>query len=1106
MKNNNFSSKKIDDIDYISVDDRADNQYSIFSTLNFLNRNTDLYKLTRNTVSTIIKLTNSPDVVKDLIEKTNSTSYDNLVEKVKKSFVKPDDNILVNNLAKDVKTIIVLAKKRKLTLEKITNYEKGVTKSPLLNYENSTSNLVKNVTYVYGANRYFIDNKKVKIGQMLPLKTDFETKKEGIEKLDEITKYVKDVYKYDVQTANENIGKVKKNTLYVPSYSSRMDNVVGVLYNVSKNLVGSKNLEIKDAQQIVDKTEPNVFLNSKTMKNNLRKQIFKEHKEEILDVVNTLTTIFMSRFVFDSKYFSNIERDLSEQACVKMQNLVILNNEDYWINELIQDRLKLNCAQILASNKIENVKQLVETYNKNGTKIVNPENIVTLDDLIFSLQYNENTEIKNLDLSNATAGLSKNVKANVKNRENGKVKNPDEEIETTTPKKVRPIKENEKPNAYLKAIRESDQYKKYLEKYQELLKLTKTPKAKRQEDTSDLIKDLLDKLDTVKENTDNNILHLASLTQDGKLLEDNETSKKEVEEIKRDSKHNLDVLNFVANNDDLPDEITDRIADETARNDTVISKCYELLNEETFEDGDEELPKEKYTSPEIVKIKPELKDEGIHFVDDKNNIYDDEFIQALTNAKLHFVYYKNEDGELIQDENILIDDDGYVKLETEIDDENSEDYGKIEVTDVVDSIYNEPIVPVFDIDENGRYIVDKFYSRAGDLVDKFGNVIEKEIEKEPEPVYSEIVKIKPELKDEGIHFVDDKNNIYDDEYIQALTNAKLHFVYYKNENGELIQDKDILIDDYGYVKIKTEISDIFSEHYGEFEFTDVVDSVYKEPIVPVVHFDENGRYVVDKFHSRAGDLVDKFGNVIEKEIKKEPEPVYSETDDGQLSFIDGVKHTSQSEIETLQENIVDENQINIDEYLDSMNKQTFTTQRYVKTTLKNDEEKLKKQFRKYYSNIINGTTTKQGLVESVLNYRIIEKKTTRKNNSSNDVERLDDKDFKKANVIRDNVIEDIVEMLSNNAVKYVKDNYNELDDKSTVEKIGAKSVGDTLEYPKDKNFDRKKLKKVLAVMITNEANKELKDLNVELYTGKRTFKEINGIITKSANVDDGEEK
>ena len=931
MKNNNFSSKKIDDIDYISVDDRADNQYSIFSTLNFLNRNTDLYKLTRNTVSTIIKLTSSPDVVKDLIEKTNSTSYDNLVEKVKKSFVKPDDNILVNNLAKDVKTFIVLAKKRKLTLEKITNYEKGVTKSPLLNYENSTSNLVKNVTYVYGANRYFLDNKKVKIGQMLPLKTDFETKKEGIEKLDEITKYVKDVYKYDVQTANENIGKVKKNTLYVPSYSSRMDNVVGVLYNVSKNLVGSKNLEIKDAQQIVDKTEPNVFLNSKTMKNNLRKQIFKEHKEEILDVVNTLTTIFMSRFVFDSKYFSNIERDLSEQACVKMQNLVILNNEDYWINELIQDRLKLNCAQILASNKIENAKQLVETYNKNGTKIVNPENIVTLDDLIFSLQYNENTEIKNLDLSNATTGLSKNVKANVKNRENGKVKNPDEEIETTTPKKVRPIKENEKPNAYLKAIRESDQYKKYLEKYQELLKLIKTPKAIKREDTSDLIKDLLDKLDTVKENTDNNILHLANLTQDGKLLEDNETSKKEVEEIKRDSKHNLDVLNFVANNNDLSDEIIDIVTDETARNDTVILKCDELLNEKTFEDSDNELSKDSDTS--------------------------------------------------------------------------------------------------------------------------------------------------------------------------------LHFAYYKGENGELIQDKDILIDDDGYVKIKNEIDDANSKDYGKFEFNNVVDSVYKEPIVPVFDIDENGRYVVDKFYSRAGDLVDKFGNVIEKEIKKEPEPVYSETDDGQLSFIDGVKQLGQNEMGKITEgNIIDENQINIDEYLDSMNKQTFTTQRYVKTTLKNDEEKLKKQFRKYYSNIINGTTTKQGLVESVLNYRIIEKKTTRKNNSSNDVERLDDKDFKKANVIRDNVIEDIVEMLSNNAVKYVKDNYNELDDKSTVEKIGAKSVGDTLEYPKDKNFDRKKLKKVLAVMITNEANKELKDLNVELYTGKRTFKEINGIITKSANVDDGEEK
>lgn len=970
MKNNNFSSKKIDDIDYISVDDRADNQYSIFSTLNFLNRNTDLYKLTKNTVSTIIKLTNSPDVVKDLIEKTNSTSYDDLVEKVKKSFVKPDDNILVNNLAKDVKTFIVLAKKRKLTLEKITNYEKGVTKSPLLNYENSTSNLVKNVTYVYGKNRYFESDKKVKVGQMLPLKTDFETKKEGVDKLNEITKYVKDVYNYDIQTANEKFGKVKKNTLFVPSYSSRMDNVVGVLYNVSKNLVGSKNLELKDAQEVVDKNEPNVFLNSKTMKNNLRKQIFNEHKEEILDVVNTLTTIFMSRFVFDSKYFSKIERDLSEQACVKMQNLVVLNNEDYWINELIQDRLKLNCAQVLASNKIENAKQLIDTYNKNGTKVVNPENVVTLDDLIFSLQYNENTEIKNLDLSNATTGLSKDIKANAKNKEKGKAKKQGEEKVAEAQKEVRPIKGDEKPNSYLKAIRESDQYKKYLEKYQELLKLTKTPKAKKQEDVSDLIKDLLDKLDTVKENTDGNILHLESLTQDGKLIEDNETSKKEVEEIKRDSKHNLDILNFVAKNDDLPYEITDRIADETARNDTVIFKCDELLNEETLENGDEELPKEKYTSPELVKIESETKD-GIHFVDDNNNIYDDEYIKAFTNQSLHFVYYLNDNGELIQDEDILIDDDGYVKLESEIDDENNKDYGKIELTDIVDSVYNEPIVPVYNIDENGRYIVDKFYSRAGDLVDKFGNVIEKETQ--------------------------------------------------------------------------------------------------------------------------------------EVQEEKEPEPVYLETSDGQLSFIDDAKQTTQKEINALEENIVNENQINIDEYLDSIKKQTFTTQRYVKTTLKNDEEKLKKQFRKYYSNIINGTTTKQGLVESVLNYRVIDK-LAKKNKSINDIERLDDKDFKKANIIRDNVIEDIVEMLSNNAVKYVKDNYDELDDKSTVERIGAKSVGDTLEYPKDKNFDRKKLKKVLAVMITNEANKKLKDLNVELYTGKRTFKEVNNMITKNANVEDGEEK
>ena len=49
-------------------------------------------------------------------------------------------------------------------------------------------------------------------------------------------------------------------------------------------------------------------------------------------------------------------RDLTEQAANKMKYLSFSKdpNEDYWVNELITERLKLNITQVCASNNITN--------------------------------------------------------------------------------------------------------------------------------------------------------------------------------------------------------------------------------------------------------------------------------------------------------------------------------------------------------------------------------------------------------------------------------------------------------------------------------------------------------------------------------------------------------------------------------------------------------------------------------------------------------------------------------------------------------------------------------------------------------------------------------
>lgn len=769
--NKNKVKKQIDSANYASQNAKAVKQYSIFSTLGFLNRNTDLHKFTKNTFASALKSIYTAEQINAIASNTHSTSFEDLVKKVRNGFYGKNNQVGVKDVVNDVRKFLNLVQKEQLTDDSVKNYDKNLTESPVADYNNSPSSLVENVSLVYGENRYYNESVPVIIDKMMPLYTKFDNDDEGLKKLNQIENYIQKTYGYKLSygTQFKKFGK----TIKTESYNDKMSNAVNMLYSVSKTLVGSKFPNkpfakykfLKEAKNTLENKQTNTFLNAQGISNRNRAKILNNHSSEILDVVNSLTTIFMARFVFDSPYFAKIERDLSEQVAVKMQNLIFATNssEDYFVNELIQDRVKVNCAQILSANNITNANQLLKIYNKNGTKVVNPEEIINLDDLIFSLQYNNEEKIENKELKNV-------IKNNIETKPLIKSEN----------KVVSKKQKTEKDTKYLNKIRETELYKKYFAMYTEEL-------------------------------------------NKAKLFAESEQARNDVEKIREESEENLNKLALIASNENLTSNVKDGLAKQVARQDSIINKCDELLNES------EEVSEEE---------------------------------QTLENENTQ---NESEEKTLAQNEKT----------------ENSEEVHQQTIDDVLNS-----------------------KETSNDI---------KEIEEESS-----------------------------------------------------------------------------------------------------------------------------------KEIK-------------------------------------------------------YTTERYVKSLASSNEKLLEKRVERYYSNLINGKNGKPGIVGKLLNYRVIDKPVAKKNKSANDVERLDDKEFNKANKIRDEKIGEIITSLTEDTMEYIKQNSDKLDDKLTVCKACLDTFKNGLGIKEDEQFTRAQMSQFLSVYITKQVNEELKEQNLELYTGKKTFKKYNEFIEKLEN-------
>ncbi len=524
----NSEVRVISDKNYMYKGFKTDKNYSIFSTLDILNKNNDLFKFTKNTIATTLKTIFTVQEIKEIVEKTNCVNFEDLAKKVYKSLKGKGDDANIEVVASSVSEFLEKVHSNTATTDEDKNFDSKYQTSTVEKRASGPHNLVNQVSTVYGENRYIAEDLKLETSTMGPLFVKFESDNEAIQKISEIKDHINNVYGYNISySTKKNPVNLFKKTLKPTKYLGKMDTCVSMLYSVAQKLTGSKKVKLSVAKKMLSKEEHNDYLNSKKYEDQSVKKIFNYQKDIIKDVVDTLTTIFMARFVFDAKYFSQIERDLTEQACAKMKTLRISSDpdEDYWINQLIEDRLKVNVSQILTANNITSAEQLLKIYNKNGTVIVNPENVTCLEDLVFALQYSSENFADNKKLDNLiepNVQLSKPV-----------LKNAEEKVEKQKSKKY--IDE---------VIRKSDTYKKYFEMYLNRLKELDV-------DFSD--SEVKEKIDEIKSNIDKNLEELESLPKEIVLDEENKDK----------------VTKIVAKSDAIEDVLEKALEDEAQKLETL---------------------------------------------------------------------------------------------------------------------------------------------------------------------------------------------------------------------------------------------------------------------------------------------------------------------------------------------------------------------------------------------------------------------------------------------------------------------------------------------------------------------------------------------------------
>ena len=87
-------------------------KFSVYSSLNILNKNSDLFKSTRNSLSTIVKTIYSPNEIKELMEQTNSTNFESLIYKIEKALKGKNNQVAIKGVASNITKFVKQLKEK----------------------------------------------------------------------------------------------------------------------------------------------------------------------------------------------------------------------------------------------------------------------------------------------------------------------------------------------------------------------------------------------------------------------------------------------------------------------------------------------------------------------------------------------------------------------------------------------------------------------------------------------------------------------------------------------------------------------------------------------------------------------------------------------------------------------------------------------------------------------------------------------------------------------------------------------------------------------------------------------------------------------------------
>lgn len=512
--------------------------YSIFSSLSHINKLGSLFQDSSISYETAIKLlfSEKPEALKTLLEDTNSQSVEVLAEKFKrldkKSNIKGEEELVeawkyVKDFLSTVREEIPENEEQKeIFLKVIEEYNiPSFTKfEDIKNHQLGIAGLIGETSLSHNntqenPNKY-LGNIKIGELQAINITTDIRTTK----KIEARKKQLLDALKIqNVNFYDDNflMPDSTKKILNIGERGNLVDNCISTLYEYSKLMNGSSLANINDAKKYLSAHNDDLVLSSSSkdvkIKNETysRQKLFNEYSPIISDAVASMTTLFLSRMLFEAPVYAQVEKELEEQITAKLQKLKINvedADKDFWVTMLIQDKLQENIDAICAAYNL-NAKSINKLFSENGTEFKDSKRATGVNDMIFGVYYVAgNEKIENKELTNVPKSVFEkyqNVEAKAKNAEakieTTKEKTESVETEEKTSKVVikksadiklaKQIKER-KDNKYLEELRKTEEYKQYYTEAKERLvmkisSMTTAEKQKTKEEATNNIAKIL---------------------------------------------------------------------------------------------------------------------------------------------------------------------------------------------------------------------------------------------------------------------------------------------------------------------------------------------------------------------------------------------------------------------------------------------------------------------------------------------------------------------------------------------------------------------------------------------------------------------------------------